>query len=103
MAERIQRSRAKGWRMPAGTIYVGRTALKEGGGWSNPFRIGGYFKIGDNPAYRGPFRMAWMQRCIWEDDDKRLAIAEGYTLIETRSQAVEWYRRYVTQWSTEKI
>ena len=32
MPERIQRSRAKGWRMPADTIYVGR-----GSKWGNPF------------------------------------------------------------------
>ncbi len=30
--QRIQRSRAKGWRMPGGAIYVGR-----GSRWGNPF------------------------------------------------------------------
>lgn len=34
-ARRIQRSRAKGWRMPAGAVYVGRPSK-----WGNPFRIG---------------------------------------------------------------
>lgn len=29
---RIQRKRVKGWRMPAGTVYVGR-----GSKWGNPF------------------------------------------------------------------
>lgn len=33
---RIQRSRAKGWRMPEGTIYVGRP-----GPWGNPFPVTG--------------------------------------------------------------
>ena len=32
---RIQRRRAKGWRMPAGAVYVGR-----GSKWGNPFRVG---------------------------------------------------------------
>lgn len=35
MAIRIQRKRTKGWRMPEGTVYVGRPS-----GWGNPFAIG---------------------------------------------------------------
>ena len=31
---RIQRSRAKGWRMPANTVYVGRPTK-----WGNPFLV----------------------------------------------------------------
>ncbi|GAB3656616.1 DUF4326 domain-containing protein [Glycomyces tarimensis] len=34
MPKRIQRKRVKGWRMPAGAIYVGR-----GSKWGNPFRV----------------------------------------------------------------
>lgn len=34
MPVRIQRSRAKGWRMPSGAIYVGRPTQ-----WGNPFRV----------------------------------------------------------------
>ncbi len=34
MPKRIQRKRTKGWRMPAGTIYVGR-----GTRFGNPFRL----------------------------------------------------------------
>ena len=30
--QRIQRRRAKGWRLPAGAVYVGRPTL-----WGNPF------------------------------------------------------------------
>jgi hypothetical protein len=33
--QRIQRKRTKGWRMPAGAVYVGRPSR-----WGNPFRIG---------------------------------------------------------------
>ena len=35
MPERIQRQRAKGWRMPPGAVYVGRPSK-----WGNPFRVG---------------------------------------------------------------
>ena len=35
---RIQRKRAKGWRMPEGAVYVGRSGLHLG--WGNPFRVG---------------------------------------------------------------
>lgn len=34
--KRVQRKRAKGWRMPEGAVYVGRPTK-----WGNPFRIGG--------------------------------------------------------------
>ena len=33
MPKRIQRRRTKGWRMPAGAVYVGRPTQ-----WGNPFR-----------------------------------------------------------------
>ena len=36
MAERIQRRRTKGWRMPDGAAYVGRPTK-----WGNPFRVDG--------------------------------------------------------------
>ena len=46
MPERIQRKRTKGWRMPEGTVYVGRPTK-----WGNPFsvnvfdgRTGGFIK-----------------------------------------------------------
>ena len=34
MAERIQRKRTKGWRMPEGAVYVGRPTK-----WGNPFTV----------------------------------------------------------------
>lgn len=33
--KRIQRKRHRGWRMPAGTVYVGRPSR-----WGNPYRLG---------------------------------------------------------------
>jgi hypothetical protein len=35
MPQRIQLSRAKGWRMPAGTLKIDRTTR-----WGNPFKVG---------------------------------------------------------------
>jgi hypothetical protein len=35
MPQRIQRKRSKGWKMPAGAVYVGRQTR-----WGNPFRVG---------------------------------------------------------------
>lgn len=35
--KRIQRKRAKGWKMPEGAVYVGR-----GSKWGNPFPVPGY-------------------------------------------------------------
>ena len=34
MAERIQRKRTAGWKMPSNTIYVGRPSR-----WGNPFKV----------------------------------------------------------------
>jgi len=34
MPKRIQRSRAKGWKMPKGAVYVGRPSK-----WGNPFLV----------------------------------------------------------------
>lgn len=34
MPQRIQRRRAKGWRMPEGAVYVGRPTV-----WGNPYRV----------------------------------------------------------------
>lgn len=34
MAQRIQRKRANGWRMPKGAVYVGRPSE-----WGNPFKL----------------------------------------------------------------
>lgn len=35
--KRIQRSRAKGWKMPENTVYVGRPTK-----WGNPYHVGGF-------------------------------------------------------------
>lgn len=83
---RIQRKRTKGWKMPPNTIYVGRSSAE----WdahrpfANPFRVGGYFKIGRGAGHSG-FQ--------WLEAYKDYADA-SFTLIETKEQAVAWFRLY---------
>ena len=43
MPKRIQRKRAKGWRMPEGAVYVGRPTK-----WGNPFVVGK--RLDTNPS-----------------------------------------------------
>lgn len=50
MPERIQRQRTRGWRMPEGAVYVGRTA--HGLGWGNPFRVGHDVTVSQAPGNR---------------------------------------------------
>lgn len=53
MPRRIQRSRARGWRMPAGAVYVGRPTI-----WGNPFVIGeldGGWSAPASAEAEGPF------------------------------------------------
>jgi len=40
--KRIQRSRAKGWKMPANAIYVGRPTV-----WGNPYVVGSQLRTGE--------------------------------------------------------
>lgn len=98
MPNRIQRRHSRGWRMPDGAVSVTRP-----GPHGNPFRVGGYFKIGDPTGHHGIFRMEWCQRAIWEDGDKAQALREGFTLIRDNAQAVEMYRRLAKGWSPEWI
>lgn len=42
MPKRIQRKRTRGWRMPGGSIYVGRGSV-----WGNPFVVGSQSGIFD--------------------------------------------------------
>lgn len=82
---RIQRRRTAGWRMPPNTVYVGRT---RGGfafakAYANPFRVGGWFKIGD-PRRAG---FAWLEA--------HPDYADGtFTKIESREQAVAFFKLY---------
>lgn len=77
MPERIQRSRAKGWRMPEGTLYVGRPSR-----WGNPYRVG-------DVAYTGtmPFPLPTHS----EVRNTPPIVAER---CESVQQAVDWFRRW---------
>ncbi len=78
MPERIQLSRKKGWRMPENTVKVTRP-----GKWGNPFRIGGYFLVGD-PNPRAALRMSW---CESFKPDPR------FTLITDAAMAVAFFSK----------
>lgn len=63
MPKRIQRKRTRGWRMPAGAIYVGRPTK-----WGNPFRRG----EGDEPWWAVSDFEQWTV-----ETDKGRAVAEA--------------------------
>ncbi|MGU3585851.1 DUF4326 domain-containing protein [Rhodococcus sp. C26F] len=92
--KRIQRRRTKGWRMPAGAVYVGRGSL-----WGNPFVLG-----------EAQVRMPALDGSDWEIED-RLHKTSGerhafhhsdYSITwhqvenATAEQCVEMYREYIT-------
>jgi hypothetical protein len=74
--KRIQRSRAKGWKMPGGAVYVGRPTW-----WGNPFTPDRYFDCGYSgneyialkacvQAYRewltfADFTLSWGEATAW--------------------------------------
>jgi len=74
---RIQRSRAKGWKMPDNTVYVGR-----GSKWGNPFTIkaaesAGYTRKGAVSAFQD-----WLDGNPWacgkdRYEDSRQAILDN--------------------------
>ncbi len=92
--KRIQRKRTRGWRMPEDCVYVGRPTK-----WGNPFRVGCYAKIGGPVGGKGPLAAAQWLYCIAAKP------SPGFEIIQTRLQAVEWFRRLatVTRWRTEEI
>lgn len=59
MPTRIQLSRKKGWKMPAGTVSVARP-----GKYGNPFRIGHLSEYGDVPDAETAlmFYRAWIDK-----------------------------------------
>ena len=77
---RIQRKRTKGFKLPPNTLCATRP-----GEFSNPFRVGGYFKIGGR---FGTISMLYTEACSKEYAD------ETYTHIETSEQAVAMFREY---------
>jgi len=85
MPKRIQRKRIKGWRLPENAVSITRP-----GKFGNPFKKGQWFKRG--------FRGMTYARCLSDEPRHR----EGFTLIETDEEAIEWFRWYVTTTNNEK-
>ncbi|QKO02385.1 hypothetical protein SEA_BLINGBLING_64 [Gordonia phage BlingBling] len=70
MPQRIQRQRAKGWRMPEGAVYAGRPTK-----WGNPFVVG---EVYDRLHYRS--------KTMSGGKDLR---------VRDRAHAVDLYRRWL--------
>lgn len=84
--ERVQLRRTKDWRMPPNTVRCARP-----GKHGNPFRVGGYFMIGDPRPGAHFFRMSYCESLRGPD--------VGFTLIENHQQAVNWFRRWTDGWT----
>ena len=79
--KRVQRSRAKGSKLPADTVCVTRP-----GKWGNPFVIGECYRLfGSDTSDHSRWRR-YNQTIPWP--------LPGHTLIETAEQAVAVFRRY---------
>jgi len=104
MPKRIQRKRAKGWRMPAGAVYAGRPTIL-----GNPFPVDVYGQQGAVDRYR-----AWLEGTlsageiagssradVWSDPDRFVSLvhlrawvlkgADGFAKIRGRDLAC-WCR-----------
>jgi hypothetical protein len=79
MPERLQRKRTKGYKLPEGTIYVGRP-----GRWGNPFKVGS--KVGTVPH--------------WVVSKAGYWACSPLDLI-TRGMAVDFYRVWLRHRATE--
>lgn len=82
---RLQRSRKKDARLvsPNGLPIV---CVTRPGKYGNPFKIGGWFTMGDpDPKYRGPFQMTYCQAFKEEP---------GFTKITDAAMSLDWFRRY---------
>lgn len=93
---RIQRSRATGWRMPEGAVYVGRPTR-----WGNPFTVA---PAPNWPRWAGPRPSVVLgpngER--WDPPDSRRVIvgraaAERSSRMMAAQMAVDMYRELVTR------
>jgi hypothetical protein len=72
---RIQRRRAKGWRMPPGAVYVGRPTI-----WGNPFRQSDGVGLVIDPQLAVDLYRARLEDFGQAQLDRLLAPLEGYDL-----------------------
>lgn len=87
---RVRRSRAKGWRMPANTIYVGRGTV-----FGNPFKVGQQYMAAVHPHEVRAVRQGCMTR-FYVDDRPGIPLAKfqqpltiGDVLSLFRGHAIE--------------
>lgn len=83
MPVRIQRKRTKGWRMPAGAIYVGRPSA-----WGNPFTIQQVAAVAPNPEP------------MWAVLHKGRTLVRWDTRLLAAADAVDRYRRSMREHPT---
>lgn len=91
---RIQRSRTRGWRMPANTVYVGR-----GSEWGNPFwidRMGGLYVIQTDRSQKcNDILMRANLRVVHEDkvEAQKVAVAlyDLYLVPDTGNNIMQYY------------
>lgn len=95
--QRIQRRRTKGWRMPAGAVYVGRPTR-----WGNPFEFRTPHGLARVPAVEDP-GAEWEYegrisadgtRHDYHHPDGRVTVC--HVRYMTRAECVETYRRALT-------
>ena len=92
MPERIQRRRTKGWRLPAGAVYVGRPTR-----WGNPFGYRQPTGLARVPAldgspweYEGRISADGMRHDYFHPDGR---VTFHHVRYMTRAEIVETYRR----------
>ena len=90
---RIQRKRTKGWRMPAGAIYVGRPTI-----FGNPFRViksecCPTWDVADDNGVTYVIDHKWAHANNWSDLDKpgahRFALLESVRLYS--EDLLDWF------------
>lgn len=95
MPQRIQRKRVKGWRMPEGAVYVGRSTK-----WGNPFGPGTSSNLVRIPAvhypdrpweYEGRISAPGFLHPYWKPD-RTIVHCTSYAM--TREQAVVCFEAY---------
>ena len=74
---RVVRSRAKGWKNPENTVYVGR-----GSKWGNPF------KVEATPKSIGKYLLTFSETYINDESVKKIYSENNY-LFDTKEEAVE--------------
>lgn len=78
MPIRVQRKRAKGWRMPENTLYVGRP-----GKWGNPFVVGEKYENG-----------AWMA-CMFPVYNEFIEKYRTGIVPKSPEEAIELYKTHM--------